>query len=200
MNVKKILILFAHPRYENSLVSKSLLHAVADLSFVKIHDLYEVYPDFNIDVRYEQQLLLSYDIIVWQHPFYWYSAPPLLKQWIDLVLTYGWAYGKNGDKLKGKWIFNAISTGGGRYVYQHGGRNRFTIPEFLRPFEQTAHLCQMNYLPPFVVHQANKATYQTCSSFAESYKNILTNLAEGSWDTNSLRNIEYLNAEDYANQ
>ena len=55
--------------------------------------MYEKYPDFNIDVDYEKKLLEKNQIIIWQHPFYWYSAPPLLKQWIDLVLEFGWAYG-----------------------------------------------------------------------------------------------------------
>ncbi len=82
----KVLILFAHPALEKSRVNKPLLQLANTLENVTIHDLYELYPDFNIDVPHEQQLLLEHDIILWHHPLYWYHAPALLKQWIDLVL------------------------------------------------------------------------------------------------------------------
>ncbi len=70
---------------------------------------------------------------MWHHPIYWYSCPPLLKQWIDLVLEVGWAYGKGGEQLRGKWILNAVSSGGSREVYQEEGRNRYTLRQFLAP-------------------------------------------------------------------
>ena len=75
----KILILFAHPVLERSRVNRRLLEAVADLPGVTVHDLYERYPTLNIDVEYEQALLLEHDIYVFQHPFYWYSAPAIAK-------------------------------------------------------------------------------------------------------------------------
>ena len=104
--MSQILVLFAHPVLEKSRVQHSLLQAVSDLENVTVNDLYERYPDFDIDVRKEKKLLLAHDIIIWQHPFYWYSSPALLKQWQDLVLEHGWAYGKNGTALAGKKIFN----------------------------------------------------------------------------------------------
>ncbi|MDH4069676.1 MAG: NAD(P)H-dependent oxidoreductase, partial [Ignavibacteria bacterium] len=82
----KILILFAHPRLEKSHVNAALLEAIPDRPDILLHDLYEEYPDFNIDIAREKQLLTDHEIIVWHHPFYWYNAPPLLKQWIDMVL------------------------------------------------------------------------------------------------------------------
>ena len=81
------------------------------LENVTINDLYEEYPDFFVDVNREQQLLLSHDIIVFQHPFYWYSCPALVKQWEDLVLQHGFAYGAQGSKLIGKWVFTGINAG-----------------------------------------------------------------------------------------
>ena len=74
-----------------------------------MHDLYEAYPDFDIDVRREQELLAAHEVIVLQHPFYWYSAPALLKEWQDLVLEHGWAYGSGGTALRGKALLSAPS-------------------------------------------------------------------------------------------
>ena len=73
MIMSRILVLFAHPALERSRVQHSLLKAIAALPDVLINDLYENYPDFDIDVKREKKLLLAHDIIIWQHPFYWYS-------------------------------------------------------------------------------------------------------------------------------
>jgi glutathione-regulated potassium-efflux system ancillary protein KefG len=195
--MKNILILFAHPRLEDSVVNKGLMASVHELPFVTFHDLYETYPDFNINIESEKELLLQHDIIVWQHPLYWYSCPPLLKQWIDLVLEYGWAYGKNGEQLKGKWIFTCISAGGSYKVYQTEGRNRYTINQFLIPFEQTARLCNMTWLPPFVIHQSTIASANTCSLMGREYADILKRLANGELDPASFANHQYLNIQNY---
>ncbi|PZV83050.1 flavodoxin-like protein [Algoriphagus aquaeductus] len=102
--MRKILVLFAHPKYEQSDVNHALLEPISHLENIEIRDLYELYPDFNIDIQKEQELLFQHEIIIWHHPIYWYSCPPLLKQWIDLVLEYGWAYGPGGVFLKNKCI------------------------------------------------------------------------------------------------
>jgi glutathione-regulated potassium-efflux system ancillary protein KefG len=149
---RRILILFAHPVLERSRVNRRLVDGVAGIEGVTVHDLYEEYPTLAIDVRREQAMLLGHDVIVFQHPFYWYSAPAILKEWQDLVLEHGWAYGQGGNRLHGKITFNALTTGGPEHAYHHGGYNRFTIRELLAPFDQTAHLCGMTFLAPFVVH------------------------------------------------
>ena len=131
--MNRILILFAHPRFEKSRVSRVLLKDIEGLPEVTLNDLYEHYPDFNIDIDREKDLLLAYDIIVWHHPLYMYSAPALLKQWMDLVLEHGWAHGRGGNFLKGKIIFNTLTSGGARESYAGNGFNRFTIGEFLLP-------------------------------------------------------------------
>jgi glutathione-regulated potassium-efflux system ancillary protein KefG len=147
----RVLILFAHPALQKSRVNRHLISAVRGLQNVTINDLYEEYPDFHIHVRREQELLLDHDIIIFQHPFYWYSSPAMLKQWEDLVLQYGFAYGPGGTRLQGKLFLTAITTGGPISSYAREGPNFFSIREFLAPFEQTAKLCGMIYLPPFVV-------------------------------------------------
>lgn len=149
---RRILVLFAHPAFERSRAQRHLVQAVRDLDGVTFHDLYEAYPDFDVDVKREQALLEAHDAIVLQHPFYWYSTPPLIKQWIDLVLVYGWAYGQGGTALVGKRFLNAITAGGAEESYGTQGLHRFTVRELLAPIEQTVHLCNMHFLAPFVVH------------------------------------------------
>jgi glutathione-regulated potassium-efflux system ancillary protein KefG len=119
--MSRILVLFAHPVLEKSRVQYSLLKAITGLDNITINDLYQNYPEFDIDVKQEKKLLLAHDIIIWQHPFYWYSSPALLKQWQDLVLEHGWAYGKNGTALTGKRIFNVLTSGGSTKAYKNGG-------------------------------------------------------------------------------
>ena len=133
---------------------------ISDVDGIKIRDLYEDYPTLSINVEREQADLLAHDVVVFQHPFYWYSCPAILKEWQDLVLEHGWAYGKGGHELKGKITLNAITTGGPESAYAKGGYNRFTIRELLAPFDQTAHLCGMRFLAPFVVHAALRIASQ----------------------------------------
>jgi glutathione-regulated potassium-efflux system ancillary protein KefG len=189
----RTLILFAHPRLEKSRTNTALLQRAAAVPGVTIHDLYEDYPNFNVDVRREQELLLGHDIIVWHHPFYWYSCPPLLKQWIDMVLAFGWAYGPGGTALKGKLIFNAITTGGAPAAYSAGGRNRFTIREFLRPFEQTALLCSMVYLPPFLIQGTHRLNQDQIEEGANRYSALIRALTTDGLRIDDLLSMDSLN-------
>lgn len=152
--MRRVLVLFAHPVLERSRVNRRLVDAIRDLSDVMVHDLYEAYPTFAIDIAREQELLREHDVIVFQHPFYWYSTPAILKEWQDLVLEHGWAYGPGGTALRGKITLNATTTGGPAAAYRADGYNRFTVRQLLAPWEQTANLCEMRFLAPFVVHAA----------------------------------------------
>ena len=151
-----ILILFAHPRFEASVVQKELLSAISGLDGVAIRDLYALYPDFAIDVEAEKSALLAHDLVVFQHPFYWYSIPALMKEWLDLVLEFNWAYGPRGSALRGKFVMNAVSTGGDAEAYRPQGHNRFPLEQLLSPMNQTAHLCGMGWLQPFVVYSGRR--------------------------------------------
>lgn len=174
-----VLILFAHPAPQRSRVNRALRRAVIDLPGVTFHDLYAAYPDFMIDVADEQALLLANDVIILQHPFYWYSAPAILKEWQDLVLQHGFAYGIDGRALAGKTLMSAISTGGHEASYDETGMNRFAIAELLRPFEQTARLCGMNWLPPFIIHGTHAIEDDAISRSAEAYRQLIGELREG---------------------
>ena len=175
--MKPILVLFAHPAYEKSRINRRLVEAVRDLEGVTFHDLYEAYPDFQVNVAREQALLLEHEGIVFQHPFYWYSCPSLLKEWEDLVLQPGFAYGKGGEALRGKWLLSAVTTGGGSAAYGSEGINGHPVEDFLLPFRRTAVLCGMTYHPPFVVQGTHRlATEADIAPHAEAYRSLLSGL------------------------
>ena len=176
--MNKILVLFAHPAYEQSKVHHVLMEAIKDLKGVTIHDLYEQYPEFDIDVAKEKELLVQHDVIIWQHPLFWYSGPALLKQWQDLVLEHGWAYGKNGHALDGKKIFNVLSSGGEMDAYQENSFHGSTIQQFLLPFKRTAQLCRMVYLPPFWVSGTHQLKSEAIDPYAQQYKLLLTKIRD----------------------
>lgn len=191
--MKKILIEFAHPAFHKSRLNRRLVAAVSDMEGVFLNDLYEHYPDFFIDIKKEQQLLVSHDIIIWHHPFYWYSAPSLLIEWMDLVLEHGWAYGQYGRMLEGKMVLSVVTTGGNKDVYHRSGRNRHTMNEFLVPFKQSALLCRMEYLPPFIVHGAHTIRDNEIMNYSGLYKKALSMLRDEKIPMKKLKNAEYLN-------
>ncbi len=177
---KRILLLFAHPALHKSRINRQMLLAARDVPGVTVHDLYEAYPDFHVDVPREQAALAAHDIIVFQHPFYWYSVPALLKEWEDLVLEHGFAYGAHGTALQGKWFLSAVTTGGSATAYHSEGVNRYPIRQLLMPFELTARLCGMAYLPPFVVHGTHGILGDAeLSAVAGRYRALLLALSEG---------------------
>jgi len=191
--MNKILILFAHPAFHKSRINKKLTDQIKELEGVTLNNLYEKYPDFFIDVKKEQKLLLEHDVIVWHHPFYWYSSPALLKEWMDLVLEHGFAYGMKGRALEGKQAISVISTGGSQKVYCSTGRNHFTINEFLVPFEQSVNLCRMTYLPPFVVFGSHTITVVGIEQQAEKYKQLLVGLRDDLFSKKDFIRVEYSN-------
>jgi len=95
----KTLVNLFHPHLDKSTVHRSWAQRLAQEADITLRDLYALYPDGKIDVAAEQAALLAHDRLVFEHPFYWYSTPPLMKQWLDDVLTYGWAYGAGGNAL-----------------------------------------------------------------------------------------------------
>lgn len=191
--MNKVLILFAHPRFEKSKTNRALLTGIDRIEGVTLNDLYEQYPDFNIDVDREKELLVGHDVLIWHYPLYMYSAPAMLKQWIDMVLEYGWAHGSQGNALTGKIVFITLTAGGTRESYANEQHNHFTIREFLHPFEQTAMLCKMIYLPPFVVHGTHRLSGEQLALQVALYHQLLTKLTTSGLVIDTIRRYDYLN-------
>ncbi|UJR84702.1 NAD(P)H-dependent oxidoreductase [Sandaracinus amylolyticus] len=194
MAPRRVLVVFAHPALERSRVNRRLFDAARQVEGITTHDLYETYPSFAIDVHREQALLLEHDVIVLQHPFYWYSAPAIVKEWLDVVLEHGWAYGVGGDALRGKLLMNATTTGGAEAAYHPEGRNRFTMRHLLSPFDQSAHLCGMRYLAPFVVHGALRLSKDDeVAPWSRRYAQMLAMLRDDRLDLGRAAHAETMN-------
>lgn len=129
-----ILIIYAHPYPQHSHANKRMLEQARTLEGVEIRSLYQLYPDFNIDIAAEQDALARADLIIWQHPMQWYSTPPLLKLWMDKVLSHGWAYGHGGTALHGKHLLWAVTTGGGENHFDIGSHPSLMC--FLNPYRR----------------------------------------------------------------
>ena len=149
----KILVLTAHPNLAGSRINRLWFEALSGLPNATTRDLSLVGgPQMRFRRENEQDLLLAHDRIVMQFPFHWYAAPAVMKAWIDEVYSDGFAYGQGGDKLKGKELLIATSTGGPADSYHAGNFNNFSMDELLKPYQQTALMTGMTYLRPFVFH------------------------------------------------
>lgn len=175
----KTLIIVTHPKLEKSVVNKRWIEELEKYpeKYI-IHDLHQVYPDGKIDVEKEQRLVESVDKIVFQFPFYWFNCPPLLKKWIDDVLTYGWAYGsESGFKLSGKKIALAISAGIKDEDYQTTGRYKYTLKQLTSPFEITFLYVKADYQPFYAFYGAEYSpNIDEVTRSAEDYIDFLENL------------------------
>lgn len=152
-----LIVYYAHPGHKHSHVNRYMARAAKSVNGITFVDLYADYPRFDIDVNVEQQRLLDHDVILFQFPLFWYSTPSILKEWQDLVLEHGFAYGKNGDKLSGKHMMLAVTAAGPEDAYTHHGYQHYPLRAFLTPLEQTARLCGMHFAAPYVMYASLRA-------------------------------------------
>ena len=145
------------PKPSHSVVTAALLGTLLQSGQVVVRSLYELYPDFDIDVDAEQQALLEADLIIWLTPVYWYSVPSLMKHWIDQVLLHGWAYGQGAAALRGKTCWWINSVGAPAVDYAPNAMHSRPFADYVAPLEQTARFCSMDWLAPFVVHAGHSA-------------------------------------------
>ena len=170
----EILVLVAHPELEQSRANGRMLRAARALEAampqrIAVRDLYALYPDYLIDVAAEQEMLAAAKLVVWQHPIHWYGMPPLMKLWVDEVLAFGWAYGPDGNALRHKDLWLVATTGSPEDSYRPDSYNRYFFDAFLPPYEQTAALCGMRFLPPLMLHGAHKASEAEIRAHADVY-------------------------------
>jgi len=169
-------LIFAHPYPNRSRANRVLLEAVRNLKGVEVRSLYDLYPDFGIDIAAEQAALERARGVVFQHPLYWYSVPGLLKHWFDKVLVHGFAYGDTGTALKGKVCQWVATTGGDGASFSPAGMHAFPFEAFVPPVEQTARFCGMRWQSPLVLHGAHRVSDRVLAEYAERYAERLRSL------------------------
>jgi glutathione-regulated potassium-efflux system ancillary protein KefF len=161
-----ICVIHAHPYRGRSLATRALAAALSEVGGVELRQLYDLYPDFDIDVDAEQQALERAQLVVWLHPLYWYSVPSLLKHWFEKVLAYGFAYGERGTALHGKHCLWVPTAGGREQTYVPGGLHARPFASYAQVIEQTARFCGMQWLPPYVVYAASELDAGTLARHA----------------------------------
>ena len=119
----------------------------------------------------------------------------MLKEWQDLVLEHGWAYGRDGTALHGKILLTATTAGGSAEAYTRDGHNYCEICEFLVPIERTAILCGMTYPPPFVVHATHTLSEEGIVGFATDYRRVIEALRDDTLDLAAAKGLPRLNAD-----
>ncbi|MFY0611533.1 MAG: NAD(P)H-dependent oxidoreductase [Hyphomicrobiaceae bacterium] len=155
--MKRVLVYYAHPSHQTSGVNRPMAEAAQSIKGITFVDLYREYPRHDIDVATEQERLLASDIVLFQFPVFWYSTPSIIKDWQDLVLQHGFAYGSGGDQLAGKHMMLAVTAGGPQEAYAPEGFQHYPLRTFFTPLEQTARLCQMNFAAPYVLYSSLQA-------------------------------------------
>ncbi|WP_170158537.1 NAD(P)H-dependent oxidoreductase [Aquisalibacillus elongatus] len=162
------LVIIAHPSMEESVINKHLKQTIMNETDITVHDLYEKYPDEQIDIKREQHLLEEHNRVIFQFPNYWYSYPPLLKKWFDLVLERGWAF-RGQHALKGKEFGIAVSSGFTAEDYRFDGLHRHTIDQVMAPFTATCNFIRTKSLPLFATFEQELETSEDYKQIAEAY-------------------------------
>ncbi|MEM8570926.1 MAG: NAD(P)H-dependent oxidoreductase [Pseudomonadota bacterium] len=179
----RLLLIYAHPGQRTSRANRAMYEKARAIEGVTRVDLYATYPRYDIDVDREQRRLLESDVILFQFPLFWYSIPSLLKEWIDLVLEHGFAYGAGGDRLSCKTLMLAITAAGPADAYRPSGYQHYALRTFLTPLEQTARLCQMTFPAPYVLHGAlDAAETGEVAAHVEGYASLLRSIRDDSYD------------------
>ncbi len=179
----RLLVYYAHPGHRTSHVNRAMAEAAAVLSDIVFIDLYRLYPRHNIDIAAEQARLLACDVLLFQHPIFWYSTPSLIKEWQDLVLEHGFAYGTGGDRLAGKTMMLAVTAAGPEEAYHETGYQHFPLRTFLTPLEQTARLCHMRFAAPYVLFSSLKAPGEgAVAPHVDGYRRLLSAIRDDAYD------------------
>ena len=192
----RLLVYYAHPGHKHSHVNKYMAQAATAIDGITFVDLYREYPRFDINTDVEQQRLVDHDVILFQFPLFWYSTPSIIKEWEDLVLEHGFAYGTDGDKLEGKRMMLAITAAGPIDAYSAGGYQHYALRDFLRPLEQTARLCGMHFASPYVLYSSLRAPKTgAVDPHVEGYRRLLEAIRDERYDWDEPEGRDFVTCE-----
>lgn len=165
------LILLFHPDYRSSRTNRALAKAAASRPGTSVVDMHALYPDGRIDGDAEVARLLAAERIILQFPVQWYSTPPLLKAWQDVVLTrmFYIHHETEGAKLAGRPYMIVATAGNIPEAYAPSGANLFSLRDLLKPLQATAHRCALAWQEPFLIYDARRADAEALAAAAEHY-------------------------------
>lgn len=164
----KTLVLLFHPDFKTSKVNQKMYDTINGMKDVTVRNMYELYPNFKIDVKKEQKYMEDADRIILQFPIRWYSSPALLKQWEDDIFEAGWAYMGGDDKEF------TVAVSFGADGYEHGGYSHYTPHEILRPFQATAYRIGMKFMKPFVLTNVMRMKEEELNNQISQYRNFVS--------------------------
>lgn len=206
----KTLLVFAHPLKEGAFNHALKEIAQETFKHLKISDLYamhfkagadwddfqgEGYPlqytlaqkeafsqgRFAADIQQEQEKLLWCDLLLLQFPFWWFSAPALLKGWLDRVLAKGFAYDKGKwfeqGLMRGKKAKLVLTTQSGSDSYSSEGVHG-PIDPFLMPLHHTLKLVGFSLEKPFIAYGVDGGSLELRKSALDHYQKELFQLTK----------------------
>lgn len=143
-------MILAHPAIEKSVGNKTICDILSKEDNFELRHLNKLYPTFNIDIDAEQAALLNADTIIFQFPLFWYSTPAILKEWIDQVMQYGFAFGSEA-KLANKRVIVSFTIGSPIKDYPNEVIQKITFP-----FQGLASYCKMEYVGELFCNDINE--------------------------------------------
>lgn len=148
------LLILAHPYYAQSIANKAIVEElVKTYPDLEVRDIFQLYPDYQIDVSAEQEALLRHDTIILQYPMFWFNMPAILKLWFDEVFTYQFAYGSQGDKLKDKKVIISMTVGQTEANMVSDQEN--LIDSFLKAVQYSIQYTQMQLSNTFLLYDVS---------------------------------------------
>lgn len=133
MNGSSLLVLIGHPDRGASRMNHQLAETWSELgAHVRWID------GKPLDVCAEQQAVEAVEHVILQFPLYWYGVPACLKQWLDEVLTWGWAFGPEGGMLHPRRLSCSVTIGGRLSDYTETGKHRMELTTLLSSLERTS--------------------------------------------------------------
>lgn len=140
-----VLLVTGHTYEQHSVANKLIIKGIKErIPSIKEDNLAQLYPDYRINVKAEQEKLLWADTIIIQVPLFWFAIPSIVMRWIEEVLVRGWAYGSNGKALQGKNILVGITAGSPTNAYEEGTKG-VGINDINKHLNTMFSFCGMNY-------------------------------------------------------
>lgn len=134
------------------------------------------------DIQGELDTLLWADLLILNFPIFWFSAPAMLKGWIDRVLVSGVCYGGkrfyDQGGLAGKRAMVTVTLGGREHMFGEGAVHG-PLEDMLRPILRGT-LAYVGYdvLAPFVAWHVPYISTDARQDFLVGYDQRLRGLAD----------------------